>query len=212
MSTSRDKILSGIRKTREKRFVSANEVKPKSSSQFFEKEDLPLSGIFIRELTAISGEAFLFENESELSAWLKNRIIEKDWPSIFIKDEGLINLLSEFDIPLRTDNESFQSMEAAITGCLYLVARFGSVVVSSANAGGRQLNVFPPVHIIIARESQLVYELSDALDIIRNISDVNDLPSLLSLVTGPSRTADIEKTLILGAHGPRELIVLILKN
>ena len=102
-------------------------------------------------------------------------------------------------------------MDAAITECEFLVARTGSVLISSASYGGRQLNVFPPVHIVIAKRSQLVPFVTDALQALQE-KYLGALPSLVSLISGPSRTADIEKTLVMGAHGPRKLYVFIAEN
>ena len=91
-----------------------------------------------------------------------------------------------------------------------MVARTGSVLVSSASQSGRQLNVFPPIHIVLAHVSQLVNYLDEALVAIQQKYG-NHLPSIISTITGPSRTADIEKTLVLGAHGPKEFVVFLSK-
>jgi len=101
-------------------------------------------------------------------------------------------------------------MQAGITGCEFLIARTGSVVVSSASLSGRQMNVFPPVHIVLAHISQLVNLPEDALIAMQEKYGIT-LPSTISTITGPSRTADIEKTLVLGAHGPKEFIVFLSK-
>jgi L-lactate dehydrogenase complex protein LldG len=101
-----------------------------------------------------------------------------------------------------------ETIEAGITGCEYLIAHTGSVMVSSAQKGGRQMFVYPPVHIVIARKSQLVGYLEEAYSGIQQ-KYKNSLPSHIALITGPSRTADIEKTLVMGAHGPKELWVLV---
>jgi L-lactate dehydrogenase complex protein LldG len=87
-----------------------------------------------------------------------------------------------------------------------LSARTGTVIVSS-NVTGRRLNIFAPTHIVIAKKSQLVNDIAQGLEKIKNKYD--SLPTLISYITGPSRTADIEKTLIIGAHGPKKLIVFI---
>ena len=111
-----------------------------------------------------------------------------------------------------TDNPTdFDKMQAGISSCEFLVARTGSVIVSSASESGRQMNVFPPIHIVIANSTQLVDYLTDALVELHNKYG-NVLPSTITTITGPSRTADIEKTLVLGAHGPKEFIVFLSKN
>jgi len=100
-----------------------------------------------------------------------------------------------------------EASQATITLCEALVAQTGSVLVSSAN-GGRQATIVAPAHIVFARVSQLVPDLEAAMARIyeRGIASKN---SYVCLITGSSRTADIEKILIMGAHGPRRLIVVL---
>jgi L-lactate dehydrogenase complex protein LldG len=76
---------------------------------------------------------------------------------------------------------------------------------------GRSMTVFPPVHVVVAFTSQLVPDLKSAFQLIKNKYN-GKLPSMLSAITGPSRTADIEKTLVLGAHGPKELYVFLVQD
>jgi L-lactate dehydrogenase complex protein LldG len=84
-------------------------------------------------------------------------------------------------------------------------------MVSNENAAGRRLSIFPHHHIVIARTGQLVLDLKDAFKLINN-NYGDQLPSMISTITGPSRTADIEKTLVLGAHGPKELFVFLIDD
>ena len=75
---------------------------------------------------------------------------------------------------------------------------------------GRIANVYAPVHICIAYTKQLVYDIKDAL---LNIHQKYiQPPSLISLATGPSRTADIEKTLVIGVHGPKEVFCFLIES
>ena len=74
------------------------------------------------------------------------------------------------------------------------------------------LNVYPPVHIVCANLSQLVFDIEEGLKKIQDKYDKSELPSMVSLITGPSRTADIEKTLVMGAHGPKELILFLVDD
>ena len=71
--------------------------------------------------------------------------------------------------------------------------------------------VFPEIHLIVGYTSQLVPDLKQAFQQIRNKYD-EEFPSMISLITGPSRTADIEKTLVMGAHGPKELYVFLIDD
>lgn len=111
-------------------------------------------------------------------------------------------------MPLNTYND-LASCDASITGCELLVARTGSIFLSNLSSSGRTTSVYAPIHICIAMTSQLVYSLEDALLSLTNKYG-NQLPSVLSLATGPSRTADIEKTLVVGVHGPKEVYCFLI--
>jgi L-lactate dehydrogenase complex protein LldG len=87
------------------------------------------------------------------------------------------------------------------------VAQTGSVLITARSAGGRALSVLPPHHIVLARRSQLVADLPDAFQLLKKKYGGN-YPSFISLVTGPSRTGDIERILVLGAHGPKKLTII----
>jgi L-lactate dehydrogenase complex protein LldG len=99
--------------------------------------------------------------------------------------------------------------EGGITACEALVAQTGSVLVTSRSSGGRALSVLPPHHVVVATREQLVPDLSAAFELLRRKYDGN-YPSTISFITGPSRTGDIERILVLGAHGPKRLTVLLI--
>jgi len=163
---------------------------------------------FKNELEAISGQCVLCNDESDLYTKLKEYVQKTNFPFLFCRDTYIASQLKSHDIAFSNNEDDFEAMQAGITGCEFLVARTGSVLVSSASQSGRQMNVFPPVHIVLAHVSQLVDYPENALTAIQEKYE-NSLPSTISTITGPSRTADIEKTLVLGAHGPKEFIVFL---
>lgn len=107
------------------------------------------------------------------------------------------------------DKNELESCDAGITECELLVAQTGSVCVTSDHSGGRVLSVLPPHHIVIARQGQLVTDLTEAYTSLAARYRAN-YPSMISFITGPSRTGDIERILVLGAHGPKRLTILLL--
>jgi L-lactate dehydrogenase complex protein LldG len=106
------------------------------------------------------------------------------------------------------DPLELERCDVGITACDLLVAQTGSVLVTSASAGGRALSVLPPHHVVLARRDQLVPDLPEAFRRLQERYGTN-YPSMISFVTGPSRTGDIERILVLGAHGPKHLTVLV---
>lgn len=105
------------------------------------------------------------------------------------------------------DVQEMEKCDAGITECDALIAQTGGVVVTSRSSGGRALSVLPPHHIVIARRDQLVADLPVAFALLQQ-KYAPDYPSMISFITGPSRTGDIERILVLGAHGPKKLTIL----
>jgi L-lactate dehydrogenase complex protein LldG len=99
-----------------------------------------------------------------------------------------------------------------ITGADYAVAETGSVVVLPRRGLSRLVSLVPPVHLALVRPQDVVGDLDDVfllrrLDYYRNGGDMG---SYLNFITGPSRTADIEQTLVVGVHGPKEVHLVLL--
>ena len=101
-----------------------------------------------------------------------------------------------------------------ITGADYAIAETGSVIVLPRQGLSRLVSVVPPVHLAIARPSDLIGTLDD-LFILRRLeyhTNGGDMGSYLNFITGPSRTADIEQTIVVGVHGPREVHLVLLEQ
>jgi L-lactate dehydrogenase complex protein LldG len=107
------------------------------------------------------------------------------------------------------DRDALEAADAGLTECESLVAQTGSVCVTSPSSGGRTLSVLPPHHIAIAREEQVVADLAEAYQRLAAKYGAA-YPSFVGFISGPSRTGDIERILVLGAHGPKKLTVLLL--
>jgi L-lactate dehydrogenase complex protein LldG len=147
---------------------------------------------FREEFVALKGQ--LIESAETLGTFLKGFAkIATDGSELVSKTVG-------------EANASVHECDLGVTGCDCLVAQTGSIIVSTLSAGGRALSVLPPTHLVIARRQQIVLDLVSAMALLRKRYD-KGWPSALSVITGPSRTADIEKILVMGAHGPKRLAV-----
>ena len=170
--------------------------------------------IFAQQFTEVSGKFFFCEDEDEFTGNLCQLVKENKWQDIFCLEHPIKELLNKGGISYRDAINGVSTCNvsaAGITSCEFLVARTGSIIISSKQASGRRLPVFPAAHIVVAYASQLVRDVKDAMDGIKNKYG-NQLPSMITTITGPSRTADIEKTLILGAHGPKEVYVFLIDD
>lgn len=115
-----------------------------------------------------------------------------------------------FDKPLEQwKDQLFNQVDAGITGCHGAIAATGTLVVWPTVSEPRTLSLVPPCHIAILKASTLYTNLPT---MIQEQGWASNLPTNLLLVSGPSKTADIQQTLAYGAHGPKQLLVLILED
>ena len=164
---------------------------------------------FAEQFTQLQGKFIYCINRQELAFQLSSLVKKQDWNKVYCLEEKLIeNVASQLSDRLVKTN--LAGCDVSITGCEYLVARTGSIVMSAAQRSGRSTSVYAPIHICIAFTNQLVYDVKDALQAAKDKYG-NNLPSLITFATGPSRTADIEKTLVVGVHGPKEVYVFLVE-
>lgn len=137
------------------------------------------------------------------------------WESVaFSGNHQIGNLLADIGIPKSDVNDGISTLElekvsVGVTGCDALIAQTGGVLLSARSGGGRALSVLPPHHVVIAINSQLVPDLPAAFEVLER-KYTGNFPSFITFITGPSRTGDIERILVLGAHGPRKLTVMLI--
>ena len=165
---------------------------------------------FAENFGRIQGRFLYCANTEELVLQLKELISRQAWAQVFCRESGLLPLLQE---PLKglLIDEDLPQADVSITGCEALIARTGSILMSSGQESGRLVSVYAPVHICIAWTHQLVYDIREGLDLL-NAKYKKGIPSFITLATGPSRTADIEKTLVVGVHGPKEVYVFLVEG
>jgi L-lactate dehydrogenase complex protein LldG len=163
---------------------------------------------FGEQFTRLQGRFIFCINRQELAFQLSSLVRKQDWNKVYcIEDtlEAIVQPLGD-----RLVKTGLADCDVSITGCECLVARTGTMVMSAAQQSGRTTSVYAPIHICIAFTSQLVYDLKDALQLVKDKYG-NNLPSLITFATGPSRTADIEKTLVVGVHGPKEVYLFLVE-
>jgi len=151
-----------------------------------------------------AGAMTILKEIAQAEGWKKLATHRSELTDKATKALGLPALLTDKGY----DKNEMEQCDVGITECDVLVAQTGSLIVTSRSSGGRALSVLPPHHVVIARREQLVRDLSAAFALIQQ-KYADNYPSMISLVTGPSRTGDIERILVLGAHGPKKLTVIL---
>src|SRR5262249_54245572 len=99
------------------------------------------------------------------------------------------------------------AVDVGVSAVDHLVAETGSVVMLTRPDQPRSVSLLPPVHVAVARREQIV---ADLFDLFEEPLTAAPLPACVSIITGPSKTGDIELKLVTGVHGPGEVHVIIL--
>jgi len=209
-STSKEKVLKKVRNALLNKLENPFKNVDLSSPLFFDQTE----GAEVEFATRLveSGGTFIYcENEIDVGRQLSALINSEGWANVFCVDDSLSGLLENSKITFSNKEKDLLDVNVGITPCDFLVSRFGSIMVSSGLNSGRRIMVYPETHVVIAKASQVVPELKDALVGMKKKYQ-GKFPSQITTITGPSRTADIEKTLVMGAHGPKRLYVFMIDD
>lgn len=171
----------------------------------FTKHDATDEEIFATEFIKLGGKFVFCADETELIRNIADLHDSTGWKQMLCSEPYLLHLFYKGRLDfIEPVDPALETADACITGCEALVARTGSILLTSKQPMGRIAPVFYPVHIVVAFARQTVPDIADALALMEQRYG-KELPSMINLNTGPSRTADIEKTLVVGVHGPKEV-------
>jgi len=215
--TSKEKILKKVRQALNYKSKSNFQNIDLESNVFARPEGETLSEMFVKKFIAVQGQFVYCDNTFDCVDKLLDLIELRKWKFIFCWEEETQTLLDDSGIDYYDKKDHLDKIQAAITGCESLLASSGTLLISSAK-NSRTLTIWPPVHIVIARRSQLVLDMKEAMQTIRNRYGRN-MPSMISFITGPSRTQDLPTIdpaempkMVIGAHGPIELILFLIDD
>lgn len=205
-STSKERVLKAIRDAqveaeRQQKVVDVDMKTPLYPP--FEKE---LDESFAQAVADAGGIFVYCENQLEVIYQLQNMMEEYHYDTLFTNDPEIEDFLSEGGVPFVNYEKGIQKAQASITLCECMIARTGTVVMSSALTSGRRTHTLPKAHCVLAFRDQLVREFPDAYSFLRRKYKGN-MPSMISYITGPSRTDTIEGEFVYGANGPGRLFV-----
>jgi L-lactate dehydrogenase complex protein LldG len=177
----------------------------KETGSVFPDVSAAMEETFAQEFIKLGGKFIFCENEQDLVDNINVLHESRGWKQLLCADQRLLKIFSNNKINILSPADpNAESADACITGCEALVARTGSILLSSKQNMGRVASVYYPVHLVFAFANQIVPDIEDGFNLLKKKYG-NDLPSMINITTGPSRTADIEKTLVVGVHGPGEV-------
>lgn len=167
--------------------------------------------VFADLLIEAGGEFIYCENESAMADMLQQLMADRGWSALWCKNDNLGSFLEAAEIPFFVQPHAADGQLVSITPCERLISETGSIMISDTVAGGRDVFALADVHLVLAFSSQVRTNLRAVFSDMKK-KYPNGMPPMLTTITGPSRTADIEKTLVKGAHGPKEVIVFMIDD
>ncbi|HBG69899.1 MAG: hypothetical protein A2W93_14900 [Bacteroidetes bacterium GWF2_43_63] len=163
---------------------------------------------FAKNFTDAGGFFYYSENRQELKIAINTLLNEKGYMSVYCSNDELSSLVNTGVTAVLTDLADLPATPVVMTECEYLCARTGSILLSSFLSCGRRGVATNDALIVVAQIDQIVPDIQEAiLSITEKYTE--EFPSQLTFVTGPSRTADIEKQIVMGAHGSKEVYVFL---
>jgi L-lactate dehydrogenase complex protein LldG len=215
--TSKEKILKKVRQGLINKSKSTYQNIDLESSVFTYPEGETLTEMFVQSFVSVGGKFVFCDNRFDCIDKLLDLIEDRKWKVLFCREEGLQELLSESGISYFQKSDHLDKIQASITSCEAMLANTGSIMVSSMH-NARVLSIWPPVHIVIANRSQIVLDMKESFQILRNKFGKN-IPTMISYLTGPSfsndipsENEDVVSSAIVGAHGPLEIILFLIDD
>lgn len=177
---------------------------------------------FRATLTAAGGTAHVTKDKASAAETVLRLVEERSAHTILLENNALLERLpikealqrrglqvrAIDELSPESSRDAFFAADIGITSVRYLIAETGTLVMACERGDPRSASLLPPVHIAVAQRKQLLDDLFDLFDIL----GAQSLPSCLTLITGPSKTGDIELKLVTGVHGPGELHVVLIDN
>ena len=223
--SAREKILTSIRSHLAESLSHESRDASNGGSRQEEKTLKPVAvngtsaaELFKQNLEAVDGHCVIVDGESQVVEALTKIVSDLQQTrlqakSIALSDDKLVKRLV-MQVPLEVDdlriapsNSEVFHCDVGITSAQSAIAETGTLVLDGSKERHRVVSLVPPVHIAILESKNIFLTLGQALSAIQ--AQGSEISRLITFVTGPSRTADIELTLAIGVHGPQELYVIV---
>lgn len=164
---------------------------------------------FAQNFKDLGGIFIYLESKNEFAECLRQLAPENGWEPVWCTSPAMQALLKRYGIDYTEASEREPKQKlVSLTDCECLVAQTGSVLLSDDLSGSRLSYALPDVLLVFATTDQIVGGVKEAFRYVRNHHG-NRMPSQLTFITGPSRTTDIEQTLVIGANGIRQVAVFL---
>ena len=173
------------------------------------KEEDGTAITFVQNFKEHGGIFIYLESEAEFAECIKQLVPENGWDPLWCTSPKMKQMLSKYGVPFTESKEREPKQKlVSLTGCECLVAQTGSIVLSDTLTCSREAYALPDLLLVYATTDQIVPGMRTAFQTVKRKYAKNK-PSQVTIITGPSRSTDIEQTLVIGANGIRQVAVFL---
>ena len=209
--TIKEQILSKVRNaTIEKPEAMFKDIDLQSDTWTPIKEEDGNAITFVQKFKDMGGIFIYLETESELGECMKQLAPQNGWEPLWCTHPTMQELLDKYGVSYNILPEKKEKQKlVTITSCEFLVAQTGSIILSDGNTLLRRAYTDPDVLLVVARTEQIVGSLKEALTRLKD-NTFSDETSQIVILTGPTKTFDIEQNMVSSVHGPRQIAVFLI--
>lgn len=212
-TTYKEQILAKVRNALiEKPEALFKDIDQRSETWVPIKEEDGTAVTFVQNFKEHGGIFIYLDTETDFSDCLKQLAPENGWEPLWCTSPAMQQLLTRYGIAYTTDKSREPKQKlVSLTDCECLVAQTGSIIVSDTLTQSRQAYAIPDVLLVFATTRQIVNGMKDVFVLLKKKYQT-ERPSQVAIITGPSRTTEIEQTLVIGANGIRQVAVFLVEE
>lgn len=167
---------------------------------------------FIERFKENGGIFMYFEEMEHFKEAIKQFVTENKWSPLLTTSPSIKEILSDSEIEFSDDyRDTERKNKVSLIDCECMIAQTGSIMVSDATAGSRAAYSFADTLLIVGRPSQIVAKIKDAFWLMKE-KYCDNTPAEISIISGPSRSTDIEDTLVIGAFGCKQIALFLIEE
>lgn len=210
--TNKEQILAKVREavmTKDENLFKDVNMQVDTWTPFKEEDGADFT--FVERFKGNGGIFVYFESREDFLEAMKQYIVENQWKPLYSTSAKIREIFKDSGIELNHDYTERRKKTVSITDCECLIAQTGSVVVTDICAGSRVAFSDADTLLIYASPSQIVANMKEALHLLKEKYE-NNKPSETVIITGPSRSTEIDNQLVIGAQGVKQIALFLVEE
>ena len=210
--TNKEQILSKVREAliaKDENFFKDVNMQVDTWTPFKEEDGADFT--FVERFKNNGGIFVYFESKEDFLEAMKQYIVENQWEPLCSTSKKMEDIFKDSGIELCRDYSTRRKKTVSIIDCECLIAQTGSVVVTDRCAGGRKAYSNADTLLVYASPSQIVASMKDAIKILKERYESNR-PTETVIISGPTRSTEIDNQLVIGAQGVKQIALFLVEN